>query len=431
MLRVALLTHAAGLGGGDYMALGLTKHCTNVEWTGAFMHLPVKSNDQARRALNWAGPCKLYQARRKKSKYPEFKGINYLDDFYGNLVRVCNSSDLVISFLHKPTHEDDPIFSCINTPIVNYVQGNDEYVKEICEEICPEVEGNVLINEASLNCLPPENRDDAVVIPSAVDLARCFPKINPEELRSLWGIDKHNKVLLYLSRFERGKNPEGIIQTLLNLPDEWICLAQGYGSYEKSFIYSASKYVPNRIIKIDDPWLHAGNVFSISNVLLLPTDAEGDPIIVKEAAISGLPVVTTQLPYMRSYQQQFGDIAVTIPSRATGEVMAQAVLHADSPEYRTQTLPNITSFMINNFNWARVSQIWEDYMTAFVYNHSQRLRFPRAERLMGERPTSITPQRVSEAPESILGVPLEDVEFPEDDVEKPAIEASERQGIRA
>jgi len=425
MLRVALLSNTAGLGGEDSMALGLTKHCKNIDWSGIFVERRFENNAQSRRARNWGGPYPLYQPTSPENKFPEFKGVKYLDDFYGSLIRVCNDSDLVISYLLQPTVDHSPLFECIETPIVNYVQGNEEFVKQVCHTVAPYITNNVISNEATQKCLPFDSRDDAVVIPSAVELERCFPKFNPQALRSLWGIEKHQKVLLFLSRVEDEKNPEAVIQALLNLPEEWVCVVQGHGSYTDTLIHAASKYIPNRMIVVEDPWLHPGDIFSITDVFFLATDAEGDPIVIKEAMVAGLPIVTTQLPYLKSYQDQFGELAITVPSRATGELLANAVLTADSQKYRSTAVPQVQAMAVNNFNWARISQLWEDYMYSVVYNHFQRLRFPKAEIIAGERPLNIASHIIPESPESSLNNSEESMESEEVEEQRASEEVSE------
>jgi glycosyltransferase involved in cell wall biosynthesis len=141
--------------------------------------------------------------------------------------------------------------------------------------------------------------DRIVVIPKAIDAAR-FPGITPErrrEARRALDIADDTKVALYLGSLSDEKNPAMAIAALRLVPDVHLVVA-GLGPQRSSLCDLARSTAPGRV-RFMGSVAEPVNIIAAADVLVLPSRTEGLPGVAIEAGMVGIPVVATDVGWVR------------------------------------------------------------------------------------------------------------------------------------
>jgi teichuronic acid biosynthesis glycosyltransferase TuaC len=143
----------------------------------------------------------------------------------------------------------------------------------------------VVMNEAMRATL---GRPDALVLPPGIDLVRFTPR-DRGEARARLGLDADARYILFPSKPERREKRYDLFSDVVSR------VARGRPDVKTLLLASPER--PDGEI----PWIYAA-----SDVLLLTSDNEGSPMVIKEALAMNLPIVSVDV----------GDIrAVAGPSR--------------------------------------------------------------------------------------------------------------------
>jgi glycosyltransferase involved in cell wall biosynthesis len=135
--------------------------------------------------------------------------------------------------------------------------------------------------------------DRVSVIPNAVDVAAFPPRdaAARQALRSSLGLDDNTFVLGYLGALSTEKRPMLAVEAVAALPDAHLLLA-GDGPLRAELEEAAAALAPGRIHLLGAVRRPA-EMLSAIDALLLPSQTEGMPASLIEAALVGAPVVAT------------------------------------------------------------------------------------------------------------------------------------------
>ncbi|MFC7135287.1 MULTISPECIES: glycosyltransferase family 4 protein [Salinibaculum] len=161
------------------------------------------------------------------------------------------------------------------------------------------------------------------VVPNGIDTDRFTPK-GPESKF----IDAEGPVVLFVGRFAEGKRPllavEAFAEVLEKYPEAELYLC-GEGPLREDIAANMrERGVESSVTFLGQvPYDDMPAVYRSADALILPSRAEGVPRTVMEALSSGLPVVSSELPQIRS---AFGDTVTYVPEEdAFGERLADVL----------------------------------------------------------------------------------------------------------
>lgn len=163
------------------------------------------------------------------------------------------------------------------------------------------------------------------VVSNGIDTERFTPEGSASEL-----IDAEGPVVLFVGRLVEGKRPEVAIEAFAevrkSLPDAELYLC-GEGPLQSELIELASELGVREAVTFlgQVPYEEMPTVYRGADVLVLPSRAEGVPRTIMEALASGVSVVSSDLPQVRS---AFGDEVVYVDggdSVAVGKAICEGV----------------------------------------------------------------------------------------------------------
>jgi glycosyltransferase involved in cell wall biosynthesis len=107
---------------------------------------------------------------------------------------------------------------------------------------------------------------------------------------------QYDKLLLYIGKIEKRRNPFFLIDILSHLDDNIGMIIVGNGPlYFQIMEYARKENVSNRLFLIKSiPNNEIHNIYKICDVFLLPTNYEIYGMVVLESLFNGLPVIATQ-----------------------------------------------------------------------------------------------------------------------------------------
>lgn len=184
---------------------------------------------------------------------------------------------------------------------------------------------------------------DVRVINNGVDTKRFVPEAK-DEVRQRWNIPLNAPVIGVVGRLEVVKGQDVLLDALIGLPEEVLCVFAGAGSQMDALKKKA------QTLGIEHQVMFLGNVaetstiYSAFDVLCLPSRAEGLPLTVLEAQACGVPVVATDVGSVRD--AVCPDIGRVV-SPENPEELAIALLDM----LRDREQPSPRAFVTENFNW--------------------------------------------------------------------------------
>jgi glycogen synthase len=146
------------------------------------------------------------------------------------------------------------------------------------------------------------DQDRVVVIPSAIDVDECLRWVDDgvrSDLRSRFELEKHDPVIVSVSRLERNKGYHVMLDALAMardvLGDRWRWLLVGQGKEEAALREQAARSgFGDHVVfvgRLDDAELHS--LYEEADLFVHPTLYEGSSLVTLEAMIHRLPVIAT------------------------------------------------------------------------------------------------------------------------------------------
>jgi len=121
------------------------------------------------------------------------------------------------------------------------------------------------------------------------------------EYREKLGIGEDDKVLLFLGRLEKEKGVHLLLETLPEIVEGYKnvkCLIVGSGPWEDRLLSQVKSFnIENNVIFTGPvPYAETPRYYSVADIFIYPTmRVEGFPMVLAEAAASGLPVVASRI----------------------------------------------------------------------------------------------------------------------------------------
>ena len=125
-------------------------------------------------------------------------------------------------------------------------------------------------------------------VPNGVDTETFCPATDaPEALRARLGFDPHRPLMLFVGRFVPKKRLHIVREIAVRRPDWQWCII-GHGPEDP-----ARWGLPNVEVRAPMPQAALANFYRAADLLVLPSEGEGFPLVVQEAMACGLPACIT------------------------------------------------------------------------------------------------------------------------------------------
>lgn len=188
-------------------------------------------------------------------------------------------------------------------------------------------------------------RDRAELIPNGIDPPKPVP--DRGQLRVRLGVPSDCRLLLFLGRLEPSKRVDRLLEHLPRHPRDRLLVA-GAGPDEPRLRAQVER-LPNpaavRFLgRVDDGM--KSQLLAAADVLALPSDAEGQPIVILEALAAGTPVYARR-PWVPS------DLA---PLLATGDDVSAGL---DAAAARTESVRAEADRVAREYAWDRIAERYE------------------------------------------------------------------------
>lgn len=371
-IKVGFIAPCVGVGGGDMFMLGLIRHAKMIECTGIAVKdhaLPL----QVEHTRQLCPDVKIFQ--KIDEKHPNMPrtndpNIEYMD--LGSAISaVAKEADVLISWCVTDSFHH---IQGVNIPKIELIQNSDNWAHRCAMSNHGYATHFAGVSRAAVGVLPDELRMQAKTIYNGIDLTRCAPRFGREVVRANWGYKEDDKIILFMGRFVREKNPQSLLQALTKLPPNWKALFVGKGYYDQGLEDDAKRYVGADRVSFLEPQYHVGDILAASDAFMLDTDFEGLPLAVLEAWIAGLPVIVSKIdPMLEMTEIAGGPLATYVEQRATAQDLAEACIRATSESPEVDAEINLARTLVwQRLSIASISLQWEEYLTEVIFDHQKK-----------------------------------------------------------
>ena len=362
--RIGIFAPCVGVGGGDQFFSSLIRASREIEWTGLHVQHGATYEQYGRAEYQAGGRVRFHQPFPPADgrRHPACEYHNGTED---STRAAGDSADAIISWHCLDTAGVAHFFP---KPIIEVSQNEDELAIRAGEQSESYASHRVAVSRAAGKAAFQDK--DFQIIPNGIEADRCTPRFGRVVQRQLWAIPENQLTVLFAGRLSGEKNPECLIDALALLPDFYNLLYVGTGPLVERIQDRASRVMPGRIRWIAEQE-NLGDAFAASDVFVLPSDCEGDSLAAKEALVSGLPVILSDVGGAADTNAEFGGgLWEIIPKRPEPQELADAILKVTS-------IPRVfdgpRTIALNNFTIGHISRRWEDMLQSIVFDAKRKL----------------------------------------------------------
>lgn len=173
-----------------------------------------------------------------------------------------------------------------------------------------------------------------VVVPNFIDTDEVHHESSrAAELRATWGADESTFVIGCISRFQRRKRNDVVIDALESVDGDVLLVLAGEGDEEPELRRRAAKY-GERVRFVGNVRGDVATFLSACDVLVFaPSPTEGAPRVIAMAQLVGVPVVATD-PEGAAEMIPPGGGTIVSPSHDPSALASALVAYRDDPERR-------------------------------------------------------------------------------------------------
>jgi glycosyltransferase involved in cell wall biosynthesis len=206
----------------------------------------------------------------------------------------------------------------------------------------------------------------ATIIPHGVDPARVAPAIGREAQRRAWGLPQDCKIALYLGRFDpRIKKQDRLLDAMHHLPSEWRVVflgCTGSPKEQQRMVEIARTEHPGRVVFAPED-AHVGDALAAADCLVITSDGESFSLVMFEAFLAGLPVVTARFPFIEEIERRHGGLLSSVPLGSHPRELAWAIAGGDDPGW----VPHVKSVEAKHVTWREYTTTamqhrWQKYL---------------------------------------------------------------------
>jgi len=302
--RLSFITPSLYLGGAERWALTLLKnlkhfdgqHCLVTSGVGhpslirdaqkTFKHLHLNTN-----------------TKHPDSQYP------IPDDYSQKLRIICEDSDILITWM---TTDLQRVCQGIEIPIVHVIHSSPDW-EDLFDQMrvsCLGATSIVSVSQAGIAIAPPEVQKNVRVIYNGIDANSVCPR--HFSLKKELKLDDNKKTILYMGRYHTIKGWDCLIDACKHLnKDKYQLCMFGAGPEINSVIAVAkSMRMDNRVC---EPINHPGDAYWMSDIVVLPSRSEANPLVLLEAMLARKIVIASDTSAIKELFAMHGEMCFTYP----------------------------------------------------------------------------------------------------------------------
>lgn len=364
--RVAIFGPCLGVGGGDQFFSSLVRFARTIKFVGIFVEFGATPEQYARAKWQTGGGVPFHQG--VKPNGGRHDAATYHDDNRIAMLSALQGAEILINW-HCPSLFD--IAKEIKIPVIEVSQNEDDYAK-LCYQRVKEIAGyRVAVSKAAGDaCFPGESYR---TIPNGIEVERCLPAIGRETQRHLWGMAGEERVILFAGRIAEEKRPELLLHAMHYLPENFSILFVGDGPLLENLSKQSSELFPGRVRYLD-PQERLGDCFAAADVFVLPSKVEGDSLAIKEALVSGIPVVASLVGSAPDYAAELVGVAKDCSPRD----LAAAIVRATDSGRNSARRGDLA----DQFSISRIAREWEGFLCSLAIAGRQETNSAQQKSLM-------------------------------------------------
>lgn len=345
-LRVAFLTPSLHIGGAERWIVSLARHFPTARPAGVVLCAPHFHAS----VLHEAAQLMPVYVARSTGDARETRRL---------LERACATADVLVTWgvpqLARVTHD-------LPLPVVDVSHSDGAWTQQTRMVNAAALGANfhVAVSGGALAAFPDDIRRRAVVIYNGAEVDRVAPRRGAAQQRAEWGVAPHERVALFLGRFDPIKGPMRLLSAIEHLPPHWHAVFHGHGPLARELREQAAKHA-NRC-HVLPPVAHVGDVLAAADVLVLPSEFEGMSLTLVEAWLAGTPVVATPLRFLREAYVMHGPLCDLAPPRPTGGQLARCIERAAKRTF----VERARDVAWKHYTAAAMAQRWEEFLHAAV-----------------------------------------------------------------
>jgi len=294
------------------------------------------------------------------------KTTKVLSNFYSNersIINALSDADAVVSWCFNLNIS---LKNELNCPTIDVSHSDPSWKNHslLIKESCKKSKYHVGVSKVAASAFKENN---STVIYNGIDTERLNQFKGRIKQREEWGCE-NKKVVIFLSRLSEEKNPKIILECSELFDESWKFLFVNIGLLKKEF-NTINK--PN--IKIIEKTKNIGDYYYGADVVVLPSDIEGMPLVLLESWFCGIPVVTTNYNSYLELTNTHGELALSTNIRPTAIEFANKIQQAFYEGRNSNKVVLAKKIVENNYTYQTMIKNWEDYIFLKIKEHNENI----------------------------------------------------------
>jgi glycosyltransferase involved in cell wall biosynthesis len=207
------------------------------------------------------------------------------------------------------------------------------------------------------------SKDNFTIIPNGIDTKLFSPNINkPDKLRGL-DINPESFVITCVARLRRGKGHKFLLESFENIfkkHKNTTLLLVGDGEREEELRKQIKNYTSKNNIFFLGNRNDIPEILAISDIFVLPTEAEGMSNAIIEAMAAGIPIITTDIPENKELIKN-SEMGILIPTQDIKEIQKNSSLLLNNADLRKRLGGNARSEIKKHYDINVVVEKMQDF----------------------------------------------------------------------
>lgn len=340
--KVAIITPSLGMGGAERWVITLAKFFNKLD--------PYL-------ILNLSGQSDPILLEEVPSRTKIISGLYLSSD---NIINVLREADAIISWCFNLDLRLKDKLKC-PTIDVSHSDPTWENHKSLIEYTEKSSKYHVGVSKVAASAYKKNNSD---VIYNGIDTERLKEVKGRIEQRKEWGCE-NDKIVIFLSRLSEEKNPKILLDCSDLFDESWKFLFVNTGSIKNYF-----NSIKKNNVKMLEKTKNVGDYYSGADVVVLPSDIEGMPLVLLESWFCGVPIVTTRYNSYLELEDMHGELCLSTEIRPTAIEFSNKISQAFYEGRCSKRVILAKDVVEKNYTYKTMIKNWENYIFLKIREHS-------------------------------------------------------------
>jgi glycosyltransferase involved in cell wall biosynthesis len=203
------------------------------------------------------------------------------------------------------------------------------------------------------------------IIKGGTDLNRISPSRSREEIRQSMGIGADQFAVGFVGRFSSEKNPGMVAKIVGKLGGAYTAVYHGHALGDDAAIKQQVYRDSGGRAVIWGRDMPTGDVFAAIDCLVMASPQEAGPLVVIEAWLAGVPVVSTPVGLVQEYPDWVAHVAKHDDIDAFSNAVANVRTYRTNPAY-SYHITQISRRAVSEFSLPAFAARWEKFIVELV-----------------------------------------------------------------